>query len=183
MKVHKIPTKEKCLAILRKHNTPIQVIDHCLIVTKIAERFCAQIDNINNKLVIAASMLHDIGRSKDHSIFHAIEGVKILESENLDQLLILIVKKHIGTGITEFEAAKLGLPSDDYIPKTAEEIIVSYADNLTCGNKERSFDEVLNGFISKFGKDSHVVMGFLRQKEFIEKMTRKNVRKEEENEN
>ena len=175
MKVCKIPTKEKCLAILKKHNTPVQVINHCLIVTKIAERFCAQIDNINTKLVVAASMLHDIGRSKDHSIFHAIEGVKILESENLDQLLILIVKKHIGTGITESEAAKLGLPPDDYIPKTAEEIIVSYSDNLTCGSRECSFDEALNSFISKFGKDSHVVRGFFRQKELIEKIIMKNI--------
>jgi len=175
MNDHKIPTKKECLAILRRHNTPSQVIDHCLIVAKIAERLCAQIEDINIALVIAASMLHDIGRSKEHSIFHAIEGVKILESENLDQRIILIVKKHIGTGITETEAAKLGLPPDDYIPKTAEEIIVSYSDNLACGSRECSFDEVLNNFISKFGEDSHVVGGFFRQKEFIEKITIKNI--------
>ena len=170
MKVHKIPNKENCLTILRKYNAPAQVIEHCLIVTKIAERLCEQIDDINTELVIAASMLHDIGRSKDHSIFHAIEGVKILESEKLNQRLILIVKKHIGTGITETEAVKLGLPPDDYIPKTAEEIIVSYSDNLACGDRECSFDEVLNNFIRKFGEDSLVVRGFFRQKEFVEKI-------------
>ncbi|MCG3223412.1 MAG: HDIG domain-containing protein [Candidatus Heimdallarchaeota archaeon] len=175
MKTHKMPTKEKCLIILKKHNTPSQVIDHCLIVTKIAERFCAQIEEINTELVIAASMLHDIGRSKDHSIFHAIEGVKILESEKLDQRLILIVKKHIGTGITETEATKLGLPPDDYIPKTTEEIVVSYSDNLVCGIRECSFDEVLETFICKFGEDSHVVRGFFRQKEFVEKIMMKNI--------
>ncbi|MHA1345963.1 MAG: HDIG domain-containing metalloprotein [Candidatus Heimdallarchaeaceae archaeon] len=175
MKTHKIPSQEKCLAILRKYNTPPQVIKHCFIVTEIAERLCAQIGDINIKLVIAASMLHDIGRSKDHSIFHAIEGVKILEKENLDQRLISIVKKHIGSGITETEATKLGLPQDDYIPKTAEEVIVSYSDNLTCGSKECSFDEVLNDFINKFGEDSHVVKGFFKQKEFIEKIIKKNI--------
>lgn len=175
MKTHKIPNKEKCLIILKKHNTPSQVIDHCIIVTKIAERFCAQIDEINTELVIAASMLHDIGRSGDHSIFHAVEGVKILESEKLDQQLILIVKKHIGTGITETEASKLGLPPDDYIPKTIEEIVVSYSDNLACGIRECSFEEVLKNFISEFGEDSHVVKGFFRQKEFIEKIIMKNI--------
>ena len=175
MKAHKIPTKEECLTILRKYNTSSQVINHCLIVAKVAERFCAQIYDINTEMVIAASMLHDIGRSKNHSIFHAIEGVKILESENLDQRLISIVKKHIGTGITKIEAVKLGLPQDDYIPKTAEEIIVSYSDNLVCGCKECSFDEVLNNFISKFGEDSHVVRGFFKQKEFVEKITMKNI--------
>ena len=174
MKAHKIPTKEECLTILRKYNTSSQVINHCLIVAKVAERFCAQIYDINTELVIAASTLHDIGRSKNHSIFHAIEGVKILECENLDQRLISIVKKHIGTGITEIEAVKLGLPQDDYSPKTAEEIIVSYSDNLVCGCKECSFDEVLNNFISKFGEESHVVRGFFKQKEFVEKITMKN---------
>ncbi|MCK5142092.1 MAG: hypothetical protein KAQ70_07855, partial [Candidatus Heimdallarchaeota archaeon] len=83
--------------------------------------------------------------------------------------------KHIGTGITKIEAVKLGLPQDDYIPKTAEEIIVSYSDNLVCGCKECSFDEVLNNFISKFGEDSHVVRGFFKQKEFVEKITMKNI--------
>ena len=124
MKAHKIPTKEECLVLLKKYNAPKPVIEHCITVTNIAERFCKQISFMNVELVVAGTMLHDIGRTISHSIFHAVEGVKILEQENLDQRLIEIVKKHIGTGISEAEAVELGLPPDDYIPKTAEEIIV-----------------------------------------------------------
>jgi len=65
-------------------------------------------------------MLHDIGRSVTHSIFHAIEGVKILKRENISERIINIVKNHIGTGIPKKEAKKLDLPEDDYIPKTKE---------------------------------------------------------------
>lgn len=165
-----IPSKEICLGILKKYNTPVNVIEHCLLVTEIAEEFCKKISQTNCELVIAGAMLHDIGRSVDHSLRHAIEGVKILELEEIEPKIISIVKKHIGIGITKDEAAKLGLPIDDYIPTTIEEILVSYSDNLACGNKRCTFDETLQRFINKFGIESHVVKGFYKQKETIEKL-------------
>ncbi|MCE7741200.1 MAG: HDIG domain-containing protein [Candidatus Heimdallarchaeota archaeon] len=169
-----IPSKEKCKKILQKYNTPANVIKHCLLVTEISEEFCNKIDQIDKDLVIAGAMLHDIGRSIDHSIKHAIEGVRILERENLDPRVISIVKRHIGTGITKNEAAKLGLPVENYIPSTKEELLVSYSDNLACGDKRCSFEEILELFIRKFGNDSHVVKEFHKQKEIIEKMLSSN---------
>ncbi len=165
-----IPSKEICKKILQKYNTPANVIRHCLLVTEIAEEFCKKIKQVDGKLVIAGAMLHDIGRSVDHSIKHAIEGVKILEKEGLDPRIITIVKRHVGTGITAEEALNLGLPIEDYTPVTNEEVIVSYSDNLVCGERRCSFEEILEQFIKKFGKDSHVVKGFYKQKEMIEKM-------------
>jgi uncharacterized protein (TIGR00295 family) len=170
MTISNIPTKEQCLEILKKYETPTQVIQHCLCVTKIAEDFCEKITDIDYRLVVAGSMLHDIGRSVDHSIFHAVKGVEILEREMIDSRILSIVLKHIGTGITGEEAKKLGLPSDDYIPRTAEELIVSYSDNLACGRRKCSFEETLEDFIRKFGQESHVVKRFYRQRELIEKM-------------
>ena len=119
-------------------------------------------------------MLHDIGRSVDHSIRHAVEGVKILQKEKLDSRVISIVKRHIGTGITADEARKLGIPIDDYIPVTNEEILVSYADNLACGSKHCSFEEKLEQFTKKFGSESQVVKGFHKQKSIIEEMLNSN---------
>ncbi|MBY9001163.1 MAG: HDIG domain-containing protein [Candidatus Heimdallarchaeota archaeon] len=175
----RIPSKEECLKILRKHQAPFDVIYHCLMVTEITERISSQIREINRELVIAGAMLHDIGRSKDHTIFHAIEGARIIEREKLDQRLVSIVRKHIGSGITENEAEKLGLPLDDYIPRTIEEIVVSYSDNLTSDERECSFEETLEDFCRKFGEDSHVVKGYIRQKEIIEGIISKNNLKEE----
>lgn len=162
-----IPNEEECLQLLRKYNTPPQVIDHCKLVTEITKELIAGCNKINNEIAIAGALLHDIGRSVTHSLYHAIEGVKILEQEKINPKIISIVKKHIGTGITKEEAKKLGLPVDDYIPKTAEEIIVSYADNITCGSRRCSYQEALNRFIKKFGKNSHVVRGFMHQHLFI----------------
>lgn len=177
MKPRRIPTREECLKILKKYNTPKPVIAHCLKVTEIAEKFCAQINGINKDLIIAGAILHDIGRTISHSISHAIEGVKLLENENLDEKLIQIVKKHIGTGIPIAEAIELGLPPDDYIPKTAEEIIVAYADKLASGDREVPFEEALSRLIERFGEDSHVVKGLYKQKEFVEKLTTQNWKK------
>ncbi len=169
---NKIPSKEECLNILKKYNTPLEVIQHCLTVTQIVEGFILQINNINKELVIAGAMLHDIGRSVDHTIFHAVKGVKILKEENLDSKILSIVKNHIGTGIEKEEAIKLGLPPENYIPQTNEEILVSYSDNLAFGNKKRSFDEGLKEFIAKFGANSDIVKRFYEHKEIIEKLQR-----------
>lgn len=163
-----IPSKEECIKILEKYKTPTQVIQHCLVVTRIAENFCDQISDVKRDLVTAGSMLHDIGRSITHSISHAVKGVQILKRENLDPRILAIVKNHIGTGINKEEALKLGLPSEDYIPLTKEEIIVSYSDNLVAGDRKCSFEEKLQEFKEKFGQESHVVKGFLEQKKFID---------------
>ncbi len=168
----KIPSKEECLTILKKYNTPLQVIQHCLTVTQIVEDFIFEINDINKELVVAGAMLHDIGRSVDHTIFHAVKGVEILKEENLDPRILFIVRNHIGTGIEKEEAIKLGLPPEDYIPHTNEEILVSYSDNLAFGKKKRSFDEALKEFIVKFGGKSNIVKRFYEHKKIIEKLRR-----------
>ncbi|MHA1317739.1 MAG: hypothetical protein ACTSPP_06270, partial [Candidatus Heimdallarchaeaceae archaeon] len=88
--------------------------------------------------------------------------------ENISERIINIVKNHIGTGIPKKEAKKLDLPEDDYIPKTIEEEIVSFADNLSKGEKEISFEEAKELFVKKFGHNSYVVRGFERQKNRID---------------
>ncbi|UJG39810.1 MAG: HDIG domain-containing protein [Candidatus Heimdallarchaeum aukensis] len=164
----RIPSEEECLSLLKKYKTPSNVIRHCEVVTRIAKRIASQLKGVNLELVIAGAMLHDIGRSVTHSIFHAIEGVKILKRENISERIINIVKNHIGTGIPKKEAKKLDLPEDDYIPKTIEEEIVSFADNLSKGEKEISFEEAKELFVKKFGHNSYVVRGFERQKNRID---------------
>ena len=165
-----IPSKEECLAILKKYNTPLNVIKHCILVADIAEEIISDISTVNKDLIVAGAMLHDIGRSKDHSIFHAVVGVEILSREKIDPRIISIVENHIGTGIDIEEAKKLKLPPKNYVPLTTEEIIVSYADNLACGEKKCSFEKTLVKFINKFGENSNVVKRFYKQLEHIQKI-------------
>ncbi len=169
-----IPTKDQCMYILKKYKTPNTIIQHCLTVTGIVEEFCLKIPQVNRKIANAGAKLHDIGRTISNSISHAVNGVEILEKENIDPRIIAIVRNHIGTGIVKEEAKKLGLPPEDYIPETLEEEIVSYSDNLTSGNDKRNFEETLDYFIQKFGKESPIIKGFFRQKKLLDSLIKIN---------
>ena len=129
--------------MLRKENTPENVIDHCKAVCRKAMEIAANFENADNDLIRKGALLHDIGRSKTHGIEHAIEGVKIAEKYGYSQDVLNIIERHIGAGITADEAEKLGLPKKSYVPQTLEEKIVAHADNLISGSKEVDIDFVI----------------------------------------
>ena len=74
--------------------------------------------------------MHDLGRSKNHTVDHAIVGVQIAQSIGLPEPVVRIIKRHVGAGITSEEAARFGWPKDIYTPQTLEEKVVSYSDKL-----------------------------------------------------
>ncbi len=131
------------------------VIEHCRAVAayarEIAEdiRSCAlkrgEHVDIDIEIVYLGGLLHDIGRSRTHGIFHAVEGARIALENGLDEKLVNIIERHIGAGIPREEAADLGLPVKDYMPLTLEEKIVAHADNLVSGARVVSLDELVAG--------------------------------------
>ena len=131
------------IELLRKENTPENVINHCKAVCLKAMKIAANFDNADKELIRKGSLLHDIGRSKTHGITHAIEGVKIAEKYGYSQDVLNIIERHIGAGITAEEAVKLGLPEKSYVPQTLEEKIVAHADNLISGVEEVDIDFVI----------------------------------------
>ena len=124
-----IPTPENCIKMLVEKGCTKEVIRHCKAVRDIAVIIAKKAD-ADIELVEAGALLHDIGRSRTHGIFHAIEGVKIARNLGLSDKLVKIIERHIGAGISANVAKKLGLPSRDFIPQTLEEKIVCHADNL-----------------------------------------------------
>jgi uncharacterized protein len=131
----KLPSREQALKLLRENRCPARVIKHCEAVAKLALETAESCKrkglNVNLQLVEAGALLHDIGRSKTHSVHHAVVGAQIAKSAGLPEPLISIIKRHVGGGITADEAIELGWPSNDtYVPLTLEEKIVSYADKL-----------------------------------------------------
>lgn len=131
------------IELLKKENTPENVIDHSLAVYKKAMEIAANFDDADKDLIKKGALLHDIGRSKTHGITHAIEGVEIAKKYGYGEDVLNIIERHIGAGITEREAEKLGLPVKSYLPETLEEKIVAHADNLTSGSKEVDIDFVM----------------------------------------
>ena len=131
------------IELLKKENTPENVIDHSLAVYKKAMEIAANFDDADKDLIRKGALLHDIGRSKTHGITHEIEGVEIAKKYGYGEDVLNIIERHIGAGITESEAEKLGLPVKSYLPETLEEKIVAHADNLTSGSKEVDIDFVM----------------------------------------
>ena len=143
---------------LKDVNCPQHIIEHSKTVSKksleMASNFKGKTGlNINMELVENGSLLHDIGRSKTHTIKHAIVGAEILRNLNFPVKIINITLNHIGAGIPRNEAKILGLPFINYMPKTFEEKIVAHADNLVNGTVEVDINFVINKWGQKFGKN------------------------------
>ena len=143
----------EAIELLRKSGCSAGVIDHCRAVASYAKEIALDIRNcalkrgtevkIDIDLVFIGGLLHDIGRSKTHGIFHAVEGARIASDNGLDNKLVNIIERHIGAGIPEEEAFGLCLPEKDYMPLTLEEKIVAHADNLVSGAKVGNMDELV----------------------------------------
>ena len=131
------------IELLKKENVPENVIDHCKAVCRKAMEIASNFDNADKDLIRKGALLHDIGRSRNHGIEHAIEGVEIARKYGYSQDVLNIIERHIGAGITAEEAEKLGLPKKSYIPQTLEEKIVAHADNLISGSEEVDIDFVI----------------------------------------
>ena len=131
------------IELLKKENTPENVIEHCKAVYKKSIKISKNFDNVDMDLIKKGALLHDIGRSKTHGIRHAIEGVEIARKYNYNEDVLNIIERHIGAGISEDEAVKLGLPKKSYIPQSIEEKIVAHADNLVSGSEEVDIDFVI----------------------------------------
>ncbi len=130
----KLPSREQALTLLQQNHCSPRVIAHCKAVAKLSietAKICQKKGlTIDLELVEVGALLHDLGRSKTHSVNHAVVGAEIAKQAGLPESVINIIKRHVGGGITNAEAKELGWPEDNYVPVTLEEKIVSYADKL-----------------------------------------------------
>ena len=133
------PDYNTSLSLLKNEGVSDGVIKHVKAVHQfsviIGRRLCKKGHKINMALLEAGALLHDIGRSKTHDLFHAVEGCKIARRLGLSNDIISIIQNHIGAGITREEAQEIGLPARDYIPLSMEDKIVAAADNLAFGDR------------------------------------------------
>jgi uncharacterized protein len=143
-----LPTRDQAIQFLKQSGCRQNVIRHVEAVSDLAVDIAEAIRNrgypVNVRLVEVGALLHDIGRSKTHSVHHAVAGAEIAESFGLPQQVVSIIKRHVGGGITAREAKKLGWPRDVYIPQTVEEKIVCYADKLVEGSSRISIEKTID---------------------------------------
>ena len=146
-----LPSRTEALNTLREVGCSESVINHSLLVTKIAMEIASSISrkrSVNLHLVEIGGLLHDIGRSTTHGVRHGLVGSEILEKLGYPHTLVRLARNHVGAGIPREEAKVLGLPPTDYLPTTVEEKVVCYADKLVSGSNGVTFEEALKSFES-----------------------------------
>lgn len=146
----RLPSREQALKILRQTGCSPNVIRHCKAVAELATEIANACRKnglkVNLELVEIGALLHDIGRSQNHSVHHAVIGTEMAKSFGLPEPVISIIKRHVGGGIATKEAEKLGWPKDIYIPQTLEEKIVAYADKLIEGSRRVPIEKTIEKF-------------------------------------
>lgn len=138
-------TQAEAIKLLEEAGCTLNVIEHCkevaFLAVEIADKVKASGHEVNLELVEVGALLHDFGRCRTHEIAHAVEGFKLAKSRGVESEVSEIIKRHIGAGISKDEAGELGLPVDDYFPRSLEEKIVAHADNLVKGMKRITIEE------------------------------------------
>ncbi len=166
MSEHKLPTRAEALNFLVKAGCSQGVIEHCKTVSKfaveIAKAFHKEGFNVDLQLIEVGSLLHDIGRSKTHSVNHGVVGGEIAGSLNLPTSVVHIIERHVGGGIPKEEAKGLGWPGKDYLPQSLEEKIVCYADKRVKGLRTVPLEQALRTYVASLGKN-HPAIGRIKK--------------------
>ena len=148
-----IPDEERALALHAKYGSSERVVTHCRTVTAVsrtlADALLSKKKEIDRKAILSGALLHDIGRSRTHTVEHGYVGAKILQDEGVDQVVVEIVRRHVGAGISAEEAVTLGFPEGDYIPRTLEQKVVCFADKMVSSDTVRPFEEEVRRFVRK----------------------------------
>jgi uncharacterized protein len=163
-----IPDDEQSLALHAKYGSSDRVVMHCLTVASVSKKLVGPLSvggrGIDRRAVQAGAILHDIGRSRTQTVEHGYIGAQILRDEGVDAVVVEIVKRHVGAGISKEEATSLGFPEGDYIPRTLEEKIVCFADKMVSANQVRPFEEE----VKRFARKGHDVQRLLALRKSIQ---------------
>ena len=163
---------KKEMGELIKHGCDDYIIQHDLLVMNISDKMIKELKragvDIDEKSILRGAILHDIGRSKEHSVRHGFIGGEILRKDGYDRKVIKIVENHVGGGIDKQDCAKLGLPERDFIPTSLEEKIVCLADKYVEDNQIKPLQETISKFDKILGEGNKVNKRILKIKKEIE---------------
>lgn len=113
----------------------------------------------DEQLVETGALLHDVGRCRTAGLEHVAAGAEMVR-ERLGEEVAALVRSHVGAGLTPDEAEEAGLPEGDYMPGALEQRIVAYADNRFAGERFLDYEEALDRFRGRLGRDHPAVERF-----------------------
>lgn len=147
----KFPSYSETCSLLLRSGCSAPVIQHLKAVSDYAVEVARHRDGVDLELVRIGALLHDIGRCQTGGIDHGVVGGQILRSYGIDERLVRIAERHVGAGITDDEARRLGFPPGTYMPKSIEEKIVAAVDNLIEHTSRISIERAVENFHGKLG--------------------------------
>jgi len=148
-----IPDEREADRLHEKYGSDGRIVTHCRTVADVAlvltNALAANDVEVDERAVVAGALLHDIGRNRTQTVQHGYVGAELLRAEGVDAVVLEIVRKHVGAGISSDEARALGFPEGDYVPGTLEEKVVCFADKMVSSDKVRPFEEEVRRFVRK----------------------------------
>jgi len=163
-----IPDEGQALELHRKFGSNEVLLEHCRTVAAVANILAGEFEirgkKVDAKVVNAGALLHDVGRNRTQTVRHGLTGAEMIEGEGVDEVVVRIVRKHIGAGISSEEARSLAFPDFDYIPRTVEERIVCFADKMVDSTRIRPF----GAEVQRFERKGHDVKRLLALKKSLE---------------
>lgn len=148
-----IPDENASLRLHERYGSDGRIVKHCQTVAKVAllltKALAAKDVDVDDRAIVAGALLHDIGRTRTQTVQHGYVGAELLSAEGVDPIVLEIVRKHVGAGISKEEALSLGFPAGDYVPGTLEEKIVCFSDKMVSGDTVRPFEEEVKRFVRK----------------------------------
>ncbi len=139
-----LPTREQCMQMLKEHKVPQNIVNHVLLVNKVAVFLAKKLKqagvDINIKLVDRASLLHDIAKLKGRGDIHGEEAEKIITKAGYPEVA-KVASKHV------FIATFL----EDL---AWEEKVLQYADKRCMRDRIVSVDKKYDYFLERYGNTS-----------------------------
>jgi len=157
----KVISEKEAISLLKKEKSPEVLIRHGVTVSEVSTIIALALKekghDIDLELVKSGGLLHDIGRVKTHSVHHGYMGGKLLRDRGIDKRIAKIAERHVGGGISNEEAKKLGLPDLGYMPESLEEKVVCFADKIVGMDSVIPLEETLDKLRKELGNESGTV--------------------------
>lgn len=153
-----IPSRKRCLELLKTYNVPKNIVNHSLMVSRVAVLLGRELNkkgfNLDINKIEAAALLHDIkkmdGLKKGTS--HAHEGWRLLRKIGYGKIAD-IVKQHVV------------LEENDDSSEIREAELVNYSDKRVRHSRIVTLKERFDDLRKRYGKDEEAI-------EFINKLER-----------
>ncbi len=150
----KIPSKIQAMKLMKSLGLENNILQHQLAVMREARDIAYNIKKVklNIRLIKIGALMHDIGRTRNHSLLHGPMGGDIIREHGFSEELARIAERHSMAGLSPAEAQTFNLPDRIYEPQTIEEKIVCLADKYYIGTEKVTVQERFQRWIDKYGE-------------------------------